>query len=78
MHVVVTHSTLMHVDSPTPKEGSVHMLATPSTNGASDHARSTASASSMSSWVDNLAALGLQLPSTVTPIGVYVPAVRAA
>ncbi|MDX3612167.1 RidA family protein [Streptomyces europaeiscabiei] len=31
----------------------------------------------MSSWVDNLAALGLQLPSTVTPIGVYVPAVRA-
>lgn len=52
------------------------MFVTPSTSGASDHARSTASASPMSSWADNLAELGFELPSTAASIGVYVPAVR--
>lgn len=53
------------------------MFSTPSTNGASDHARRTVATSSMSSRADNLAELGFELPSTATPIGVYVPAVRA-
>lgn len=52
------------------------MSATPSTNGASGDARSAVSASSMSSWAANLAELGVELPSTATSIGVYVPAVR--
>ncbi|MFE5095329.1 RidA family protein [Streptomyces sp. NPDC056638] len=71
---MVTRSTLVHIDAPSPKAGSFYMFATPSATGASGDARS---ASSVSSWAESLAEPGFELPSTATPIGVHVPAVRA-